>query len=176
MMPELWQTDVHSGYSLQGLHDKMIAFAESHFERMGKVPTLWMIDTGSYLLWIKTLWENETEKNVSAAFLRRVMTVSSARQYSFLTEAWVARYAKGETPAKSASQAPADKRNDVMDVTTQSREGKFLHSRYLVTLSQPKNFLGPRTDQAMTDSAMTGGRMWNLFAAPVDVRSGVSVD
>lgn len=165
MMPELWQTDVVRGLTLPDLHEKMIAFAESHFQRMGRVPMLWMIDTGSHVMWIKTLWENDAEKELSARFMRKMITVSGAKQYSFLTEAWITVLKKGEKRTfDRVRDAPV--RDDIMTVTTQGRDGNYLYSRYLVTLSEPKNILGPRSDIEFEGHELCG-TMWNLFAPPV---------
>lgn len=172
MMPQLWQTDLVVGMTLQDLHEKMIAFAESHFERKGGVPFLWMVYDGSHLMWVKTLWEDDREKELSANFMRKLIAVSNAKSYSFLTEAWMTVLAKGEKKTCAVKDMPAHRRDDVMTVTTHARDGNFLYTKYLVTLSQPKNFLGPRQDNPMADAQQHGGQMWNLFAPPIDLRRG----
>jgi hypothetical protein len=165
MMPQLWQTDIHNGIALADLHEKMIAFAESHFDRHGKVPFLWMINDGSHLLWVKTNWEDDVEKYQSAQFMRKLLQVSNARSYSFMHEIWIARFAPGEETMQP-SQMPANRRDDALVITTQERGGPYLNTQYLVTLSQPKNFLGPRVDAVYPEGAVMGGELWNLFEPP----------
>lgn len=165
-MPELWQTDFKIGFTLEDLHEKMISYAEREFDLRGEVPFLWMVYDGAHLMWIKTLWEDDREKEMSAAFIRKVIRVSNAISYSFLTEAWVTVLAKGEKKTCDVKDMPAHRRDDIMSVSTTGRDGKFLYSRYLVTASQPKNRLGPRVDDPMSDAKLIVGQMWNLFAPP----------
>lgn len=162
MMPQLWQTDLVIGLTLPDLHEKMIVFAETHFRRTGSAPTLWMVYDGAHVMWIKTLWKDDNEKALSARFMRKLITVSNAQSYSFLTEAWITVLKKGEKRT-FAQVKDAPVRDDIMAVSTHGRDGSFLYSRYLVTLTQPKNLLGPRDDTAMDGCKSFGGTMWNLF-------------
>lgn len=165
-MPQLWQTDFAVGLTLQGLHEKMIAFAETHFAHRGNAPTLWMINDGAHVMWIKTLWEDDYEKDLSAKYMRRLLAVCNAQSYSFLTEAWMTVLQPGEKRT-FAQVKDAPVRDDIMTVTTHGRDGNYLYSRYLVTLREPKNFLGPRSDIEFDETHSHCGTMWNLFAPPV---------
>jgi len=170
MLPELWQTENHHGITPHELHEKLVAFAEKEFDLRGNVPFLFVIDDGSHLIWVKTLWSNDFEKMVSTKFVRKLLEVSNARAYSHLVEAWVATEKAGpdgQFPENHVrpGDRPANERDDVMMVTTQIRGGDHLITRYLVTVREPQNRRGVRVDVDPGEGKYAGF-MWNLFEAP----------
>jgi hypothetical protein len=170
MIPRLAKSEFVGDLTLEQLHEKMVAHGEYCFSMKGEAPFLWMIWDGSHLLWIETLWEDDREKAISVEFIKRLLRVSNARMYSFMSEMWMKSLTKEEAKGydrakdrRSVSEMPG--RDDVLMIYSHSIDGGFIGTRYKVTIRRPigPNFLGPRDDETMRSYAHAEGRVFDLF-------------
>jgi len=167
MNPQLKKSEIAMDLTLRDLHEKMVAFGEDIFGRKGEAPSLWLIWDGAHLMWVETLWEDEEEKYLSVAFMKRLMQVCHAKMYSFMSEAWAVSLTSEEFASRGNRQVcEMPGREDVLMIHSHHIDGSYLSSRYKVTIRQPKgpNFLGPRDDETYRAATNVSGDMFNLFA------------
>lgn len=163
MIPRLAKSEPAAGLTIEDLHERMVAFGENCFSLKGAAPFIWAIWDGNYLLWVETPWEDEDEKYLSVAFIKRLMGVADAKMYSFMHEAWAKTVSAGEMRGnRQVKDMPG--REDVLMIHTHSIDGGFLGTRFKVTIRESgPNFLGVRDDESLKGMKNAEGTMFNLF-------------
>ncbi len=151
---------------LPDLHEVGIRFAEERFARKGQAPFMWILAAGTHLAWVETPWEDDREKMASVELIKSMMRELGVHAYVFMSEVWIARYAKepdDDTP--SPRERPESERDDALMITSFDRDGAWLITKYKVTDRKGRglNFLGPRVDIDPTDGKYKG-RLFNLLS------------
>lgn len=171
MLPKVISEKKVAGIAtLPELHEHAIGIAEGAFKADHKAPFRWLVRVGAKkLIVLDTPWENEREKEASAALMRMFLRLFDADAYSFITEAWMGMI---KDPTKYDGRPPSEMdpadREDILAVSSFDRHGASCFTRYGVSRPDTtKAKLLARDDwieEMRTDGSMHwAGRMFNLF-------------
>jgi hypothetical protein len=159
------------------LHEIMCRFVENQFAQKGLIHPTWALSTRGFITWVETIWSNGTGKQVAAHAMRSFMRKTDVDSYSFACEAYTtSSFAIPEAERERAldfaqkhgvASLPEEFRDDVVFITSFSKNGPHLISDYKVTIRKRGglNFLGPRVDQEKQLDEFQG-IMWNLLRDP----------
>lgn len=171
MKPRLYRQERGPDIAPADMHEQACAFIEELFGRKGEAPFLYILAVPGGRVWIECPWENDREKDIHTMLIIEMLKQFKATAYTFVSEAWMAveKYKPGaDMPDPATFVRPGDRpkneRDDVLIVSTESRDGELIYTRYLVTIRPPGlgiNYLGPRIDEALGDKR--SGRMVGLF-------------
>lgn len=170
MMPRLYRQERGPDIAPADMHEQACAFIEELFGRKGEAPFLYILAVPGGRVWIECPWENDREKDIHTMLIIEMLKQFKATAYTFVSEAWMA--VTTAKPGEKIDDAnwvrpgdrPKNERDDVLIVSTESRDGELIYTRYLVTIRPPGlgiNYLGPRIDEPPYDKM--SGRMVGLF-------------
>lgn len=153
------------------LHELVVGTMEKLFKEQGQIEPTWVFSYGSKLIWVKTPWDNNSEKDAAIQILLMLIKDLNSSCYSFVSEAWMANLSNEKDRADYLSLAekegvqalPEHLRDDVLMIHSYDRNRGFSNTRFKVTIRRKGlNFLGPRIDEDLTGSSFSG-RMASLF-------------
>jgi hypothetical protein len=174
MQPQIIRyDDLAAAVNAKMLRDLACAEIEKTFDLKGCANPVWGIAHGPRIMWLATNWDNDNEKYASVAVVRALLEMLDAQAYCFLCEAWTASTVGLDeqeamalldfTSRFGVNALPPNRRDDVVFINAQDRDGKSYSSRYLVTVRQRgPNMLGPRVDE-QDEAVESKGLLVNLY-------------
>lgn len=145
--------------------DDLLDLAERHARRVliehhreQLIPSF-LYEADEHCAVIGVPWQNNEEKRYAAAAVRRVMQANGAKQYSFITEAWMAAMPKEISPEQAKTMRPSEQPNReealigfaTDGVTTKWKAWSIKRDRRgRVTALPPKKDAGPMDDSNMS--------------------------
>lgn len=147
-----------------GLHAAMLDHVKSTFGNGGIMVPTWIVQISGTLVTLETDWTDDREKQIHVHAVEDFLIAKQASGYSFACEAWVSSYSQDEMEeAKRVPPSQRAKRDDILMVSTQMRNGDSCLTRFMVMASgTPRAKLGVQIDE---DWGMAGGTLMNLFNA-----------
>lgn len=114
--------------------EKMLELAHGQAQNLivgnkEQIMPVFLILTGhDEIMIVGTPWQDDDQKDMAVALLRRMMASHQAKAYSFLTEAWVARQPKGwkiGDPQGSAPKNRPDRKEVVLAMASNGSSTKY---------------------------------------------------
>lgn len=151
------------------LHEMSVGYALGCFDNDGLTPTFSILDAQGVTI-VCSPWQSEAEKNVTFEFVSHKLDELNAKAYSLCHEIYVAVQAANAPLVLPSERSPSE-RDEVVMISTYSRDGQVLVTRFLITPARQGHDakLGPRVDEPDVVARGFAGRMFNLFR-PLDER------
>lgn len=150
------------------IHARNILIARGEMD----LATFWHLVTPNQNFLVATPWRDDAEKDAAVDFIRATLKSDKAKAYCFTSEAWLARYEKGEIDQDSEqwpSVRPSNRpdRMEVVAIFASTRSKQFM--RTLEMIRDPggkvidlKALERPYLEDA-EEGAEIGGTMPSLF-------------
>jgi hypothetical protein len=168
MQPNFVKVEEFKTDNLISLHEVAVLYAEKKFKQKGGILPTWIISILGRAVWIETEWENNWDKDKVIYAISKLLNEFNCSTYSWISESWYAVLTEDKKDLQEivdkhgVKALPPEYRDDIMAIHTHSRDGKFLTTRFKVTIrKRGPNFLGPRIDEDF--KAPMQGRMSSLF-------------